>query len=46
MVDKFLNPHKSLVGNHLDWVSKTLDLHSSKYDKIILLGDFNIEIKE
>ena len=39
-------PHKSLIGNHLDAVSKTLDLHSSTYDKIILLGDFNTEIDE
>ena len=29
-------PHKSLIGNQLDAVSKTLDLHSSTYDKIIL----------
>ena len=40
------NPHKCLIGNHLDAVSKTLDLHSSTYDKIILLGDFNTEIDE
>ena len=40
------NPHKSLIGNHLDEVSKTLDLYSSAYDKIILLGDFNTEIDE
>ena len=38
------NPHKSLIGNYLDAVSKTLDLHSSIYDKIILLRDFNTEI--
>ena len=40
------NPHKSLIGNDLDAVSKTLDLYSSAYDKIILLGDFNTEIHE
>ena len=40
------NPHKSLIGNYLDEISKTLDLHSSTYDKIILLGDFNTEIDE
>ena len=38
------NPHKSLMGNHLDAVSNKLDLHSSAYYKIILLGDFNTEI--
>ena len=40
------NPHKSLIGYDLDAVSKTLDLHSSTYDKIMLLGDFNTEIDE
>ena len=40
------NPHESLIGNHLDAVSKTLDVRSSTYDKIILLGDFNNEIDE
>ena len=40
------NPHKSLIANDLDAVSKTLDLHSSTYDKIMLLGDFNTEIDE
>ena len=39
MVDKCsYNVHKSLIGNHLDAVSKTSDLHSSPYNKII---DFN-----
>ena len=40
------NPHKSLIGKDLDAVSKTLDLHSSTYNKIILLGDFNTEIDD
>ena len=40
------NPHKSLIGNHLDPVSKTLDVHSSTYAKIILSGDFYTEIDE
>ena len=38
------NPHKSLIGNHLAAVSKTLDFYSSTYNKVILLGDFNTEI--
>ena len=46
MINCSYNPHKCLIGNHLDAVSKTLDLHSSTYDKIILLGDFNSEIDE
>ena len=40
------NPHKSLIGNHIDAISKTLVLHSSTCSKIILLGDFNTEIDE
>ena len=40
------NPHKSLIGNRLDAVSKTLDLNFSAYGEIILLGDFNTEIND
>ena len=40
------NSHKSLIGNHLDAVSKTLDSHSATCDKIILLRGFNTEIDE
>ena len=31
---------------HLDAVGKTLHLHSSTYNKIVLLGDFNAETDE
>ena len=44
MINSSYKPRKSLIGNHIDVVSKTLDLHSSTYDKIILLRDFNTEI--
>ena len=40
------NSHKSLIGKHLDAVSRTLGLHSSTYDKTILLRDFNTETDE
>ena len=40
------DPHKSLIGNHLDAKNKPLGLHYLTYDKIILLGDFNTEIDE
>ena len=46
MINYSYNPHKSLIGNHLDAVSKTLDLHSLLYDKIISLGNFNTETDE
>ena len=46
MINFSYKPHKSLIGSHLDAVSKTLDLHSSTYDKVMLLTDFNTEIDE
>ena len=39
------NPHKSLIDNHLDALSKYLDLYSSKYEKVLILGDFNADIE-
>ena len=35
------NPHKSNIGKHLDVISRSLDTFSTKYENIILLGDFN-----
>ena len=35
------NPHKSNIINHLNIISRSLDIHSTKYENIILLGDFN-----
>ena len=46
MINCSYNPCKSLTGNHLDAVSKTLDLNPSTYDKIILLADFNTGVDE
>ena len=40
------NPHKNLIDNHLDALSKYLDLYSSKYEKVLILGDFNAGIEE
>ena len=40
------NPYKSLIGNHLDALSKYLVLYSSKYEKVLILGEFNAEIEE
>ena len=40
------NPHKSEIKKHLTALRNSLDLHSSKYEKILILGDFNIEIEE
>ena len=40
------NPHKTMIKNHLATLSNFLDVHSSKYKKILTLGDFNIGIDE
>ena len=35
-----------MIKNHLATLSNFLDLHSSKYKKMLILGDFNIGIDE
>ena len=35
-----------MVGYHLQVLSENLDLHSSTYDKFIILGDFIVEIRD
>ena len=40
------NPHKSEIKKHLTALRNSLDLHSSKYEKILTLCDFNVEIVE
>ena len=37
-------PHKENISNHLQMISKSLDLHLSQYDNIIIVGNFNTEI--
>lgn len=37
---------KSLIGNYLDSFSKYIDLYSSIYEKVIILGDFDRYIEE
>ena len=39
------NPHKSELKKHLTALRNSLDLYSSKYEKILILGDFNVEIE-
>ena len=40
------NPNKNNIMNHLDALQRNLDLYSSKYEHVILLGNFNVETKE
>ena len=35
-----------MICNHLDASSTYLDLHSKTYEKILILGDFNVGIDE
>ena len=39
------NPHKSEIKKHLTALRNSLDLYSSRYDKILILGNFNVEIE-
>ena len=34
-----------MISNHLRALSEYLDLHSSNYEKFIILGDFNVEME-
>ena len=40
------NPHKADIGNHLATLNSFLDVHSTKYEKIFIMGDFNVEIDD
>ena len=40
------NPNKTMICNHLDDLSTYLDLHCTTYEKILILGDFNVGIEE
>ena len=35
-----------MICNHLDALSTYLDLHSTAYQKMLILGDFNVGIEE
>ena len=36
------NPNNNNIKNHLEIISKALDAFSTKYENIILLGNFNV----
>ena len=40
------NPHKSEIKKHLTALRNSLDSHSSKYKKVLILDDLNVEIEE
>ena len=40
------NPHKADIGNHLAALNNFLDIHSTKYEEIFIMEDFNVEIDD
>ena len=40
------NPNKKLISDHLEILRRNLDLYSAKYENMILIGDFNVEINQ
>ena len=46
LMNCFYNLQKNIIGTHLDRLSESLDRFSLDYEKIIMFGDFDIEITE
>ena len=40
------NPNRTFVSNHLDHIAKGINTYSKKYEKILLMGDFNVAFTE
>ena len=40
------NPNRDVISNHIGVLSDFLDFHSSTYNNIIILGDFNVGVEE
>ena len=40
------NLRKSLIDNHKDQINQKLDFYSSKLEKVLFFGDFNVDIEE
>ena len=41
----YYNPQRRFISNHLIYIGRNLDLLSTNYDNILLLGDFNAEVE-
>ena len=46
LINCLYNFQKCKIKKHLAALKNSLDLPSSKYEKMLILGDFNVEIKE
>ena len=40
------NPHKNLIGTHINHISNILDTNLAKYEKYLVIGDLNAETEE
>ena len=40
------NPHRTTISTHINKIKWNFDLFSINYKKIILLGDFNVEVND
>ena len=38
------NPHKNFISNYVDLLRRELNIHSSKYENFLLLGEINAEM--
>ena len=40
------NPQKTMISTHLVALEKFLNMHFSNYEKVLILGDFNVWVNE
>ena len=40
------NPNRTFVSNHLDDIAKGIKTYSKKYEKNLLMGDFNVPLQK
>ena len=46
ILSKFGSANKNNISNHQQWLRNSSDLYSAKYEKIILIGVFNVSPEE
>ena len=46
LVNILYNPSRNTISSHLETSGKSLYLYSANYDKILLLGNFNVSFRD
>ena len=46
LISYWYNPNRSNIYSHLEYLSRNVDLYSSKYDNYLLVGNFNVSVEE